>query len=371
MDNLVYRQEKDTLVIEPHGNLNTHMVEDFWMQTDKKIKTLDPQRIVIDGSETATCDGAGIAFLLAIKEKQDLINRSFRLTGFRDDLLELIESNNLRCDITTPAKITLGRKIFEETGHFTWLIVKDIQSQISFFGELAYNSVVQLTHPGRIRFSDLWLFAEKAGANGVCIVSLLGFLIGLILAFQSAIALQMFGAEVYVADMVVLVMFRELGPLITAFIVASRSGSAYAAELGTMKVNEELDALKTFGLEPMSFLIVPRVFALVITLPLLTMFSNLFSLLGAELVMIGLKYSPSIFWEHVTNAAGLNDLFGGIFKTIFFGFLIGAIGCLKGMQTGKGASAVGDSATKAVVACIVMLVLVDFMFAITYYVLGI
>lgn len=226
-------------------------------------------------------------------------------------------------------------------------------------------------HSGRIRWADLFLLAEKAGSNGVGITSLLGFLIGLILAFQSAIALEMFGAEVYVADLVVLCMFRELGPLITAFIVASRSGSAYAAELGTMKVNEELDALKTSGLDPMRFLIVPRVIALVLVLPLLTMFNNVFSLLGAQLVMSGLGYTPNIFWDHVTSAAGLSDLLGGLVKTLVFGFLIAAIGCYEGMKTAQGASAVGNSATKAVVSCMVMLVAVDFIFAVVYYVLGI
>jgi phospholipid/cholesterol/gamma-HCH transport system permease protein len=121
----------------------------------------------------------------------------------------------------------------------------------------------------------------------------------------------------------------------------------------------------------MRFLIVPRVLALILVLPLLTMFNNLFSLLGAELVMISLGYSPSIFWDHVTSSAGLNDLFGGLLKTVFFGFLIGGIGCSRGMQTGQGASAVGNSATRAVVSCMVMLVAMDFIFAIVYYILGI
>ncbi len=371
MNNLDYRQEGDSLVIVPHGSLNVQMVERFWDQTMKKLKGIKPVRVLVDGSDVSTCDGAGIAFLLELKEKQDQQQRFFALEGFRDDLLQLIESNSLECEVSIPPKVSFFRKIGQDVGHSTYQIVIDIRKETAFLGELVYRSISQLAHPGRIRWRNLFLLAEKAGANGVGITALLGFLIGLILAFQSAIALKMFGAEIYVADLVVLCMFRELGPLITAFILASRSGSAYAAELGTMKVNEELDALTTCGLDPMRFLIVPRVIALVLVLPLLTMFNNLFSLLGAELVMIALGYSPVVFWDHVTSTAGLNDLFGGILKTFVFGFLIGGIGCSRGMQTGKGASAVGDSATKAVVACMVMLVLVDFVFAVVYYVLGI
>jgi len=371
MNKLDYRQEKDTLVIVPHGSLNVEMVERFWDQTMKKLKGINPLQVLVDGSDVSTCDGVGIAFLLELKEKQEQQERTFALEGFRDDLLQLVQSNSLKCDVSMPAKVTFFQKIAKDVGHSAYQIVVDIRKETAFLGELVYRSISLLVHPGRIKWRDLLLLAEKAGANAVGITALLGFLIGLILAFQSAIALQMFGAEIYVADLVVLCMFRELGPLITAFILASRSGSAYAAELGTMKVNEELDALKTSGLDPMRFLIVPRVIALVLVLPLLTMFNNLFSLLGAELVMIGLGYSPMVFWDHVTSTAGLNDLFGGILKTFVFAFLIGGIGCSRGMQTGKGASAVGDSATRAVVACMVMLVLVDFVFAVVYYILGI
>jgi phospholipid/cholesterol/gamma-HCH transport system permease protein len=371
VNNLDYRQEGDSLVIVPHGSLNVQMVERFWDQTMKKLKGIKPVRLLVDGSDVSTCDGAGIAFLLELREQQDQKRHFFALEGFREDLLGLIESNSLKCTVHVPTKMSLFQRIGQDVGRSAYQIVIDFRTETTFLGELAYRSIFLLAHPHRIRWRDLFLLAEKAGANGVGITALLGFLIGLILAFQSAIALQMFGAEIYVADLVVLCMFRELGPLITAFIMASRSGSAYAAELGTMKVNEELDALKTSGLDPMRFLIVPRVIALVFMLPLLTIFNNLFSLLGAELVMIGLGYSPVVFWSHATSAAGLGDLFGGLLKTFVFGFMIGGIGCSKGMRTGKGASAVGDSATKAVVACMVMLVLVDFVFAVVYYILGI
>ena len=175
-----------------------------------------------------------------------------------------------------------------------------------------------------------------------------------------------FGAEVYVADLIVLSMFKEMGPLITAFVLASRSGSAYAAEIGTMKVNEELDALHTFGMDPVRFLVVPRVLALTLVLPLLTLFNILAALFGAQAVMSLLGISPIVFWDRCRQTADLVDLFGGLAKTLVFGYFIAAIGCLRGLYTGKGASAVGDSATRAVVTCIVMIVVVDGIFAVVY-----
>jgi phospholipid/cholesterol/gamma-HCH transport system permease protein len=226
-------------------------------------------------------------------------------------------------------------------------------------------------HPLRIRWKDFFLLAEKAGADAISITALLGFLIGLILAFQSAVAMGRFGAQVYVADLIVLSMFKEMGPLITAFVLASRSGSAYAAEIGTMKVNEELDALHTFGMDPVRFLVVPRVLALFTVLPLLTLFHILFALIGAMAVMVLLGIPSVVFWDRCRESADLVDLFSGLAKTFVFGYFIAAIGCLRGLMTGKGASAVGDSATRAVVTCIVMIVVVDGIFAVVYYYLGI
>jgi phospholipid/cholesterol/gamma-HCH transport system permease protein len=228
-----------------------------------------------------------------------------------------------------------------------------------------------LLKPRTLRLTDTFLFAEKAGADAVGLVALLGFLIGMILAFQSAIPMGQFGAQIFVADLVVLSLFRELGPLITAVIIASRSGSAFAAEIGTMKVNEEIDALTTMGIDPVRFLVIPRVIAAVFVTPLLTMFNNLFGLIGCGVVMLSLGFSPRIYIEEIQQAASLGDLIGGLVKTFVFGILIAGIGCLRGLQTKSGASAVGDSATKAVVSGIVAIVVVDGIFAVVYYFLGV
>ncbi|MHC4187872.1 MAG: MlaE family ABC transporter permease, partial [Planctomycetota bacterium] len=199
---------------------------------------------------------------------------------------------------------------------------------------------------------------------------LLGFLIGLILAFQSAIAMQKFGAQIYVADLVVIVLFRELGALITAVIFAARSGSAFAAEIGTMKVNEEIDALTTMGLDPVKFLAVPRMLAGLFMMPLLTMFNLLFGLIGCGMVMASLGFPFVTFMNRIQQACSLSDFTGGMIKTFVFGMIIAVVGCLRGLQTKTGASAVGDSATKAVVTSIIAIVIVDGVFAVVYYYIG-
>jgi len=169
----------------------------------------------------------------------------------------------------------------------------------------------------------------------------------------------------------VIVLFRELGPLLTAFILAARTGSAFAAEIGTMKVNEEIDALTTMGLEPVQFLVIPKVLVAVFVTPLLTMFNNLLGTIGCVLVMVPMGFAPITLLNQIQEAADLTDLFGGLAKTFVFGFLIAGIGCLRGLQTKTGASAVGDSATRAVVDGIIAIVFVDGVFAVLYYFLGI
>lgn len=371
MSTLDFRQKDDALLIVPHGKLDVGTVGRFWDRTCKMIEANNPLRIVVDGSDVSSCDGAGIAFLLYIKQKQDQQQRSFSLEGFREELLELIQANSLEGLAALPPGRPSFRRVAHEVGKAGYRIGSDLRQQVGFLGEVVYHLVCTLTHPRRLRWRDMFLIAEKAGANAIGIIALLGFLIGLILAFQSAVPMRQFGAQIYVADLVVICMFRELGPLITAFILASRSGSAFAAELGTMRVNEELDALKTFGMDPMRFMVVPRVLALILVIPVLTLIINLFGLLGSELVLRGLGFSSVVYWDRVTSASGLMDLFGGLAKTLVFGFLIGAIGCLRGIQAGKGASAVGDAATRAVVTSIITVVVVDFVFAIVYYLLGI
>ena len=248
---------------------------------------------------------------------------------------------------------------------------RDIRDCAAFLGETAVWGVGMLRHPGRFRFRDSALAFERAGVDGLPISTLIGFLLGLILAFESAASLQMFGVEVYVADLIAIGLFRELGPLVTAIILAGRSGSAFAAEIGTMKVDEELDALTTFGLPPVQFLVLPRVLAAMFAMPVLTIFSELAGLVGGAIVLRLMDIPTVVYWSHVKSTATLFMIVFGLGKAALFGLLVGLIGCGAGMRTRNTADGVGVAATNAVVGGIVAIAVTDGLLAVICYVFGV
>jgi phospholipid/cholesterol/gamma-HCH transport system permease protein len=247
----------------------------------------------------------------------------------------------------------------------------DLRELVVFTGELTVFLLRTLRHPGELRLRDAVEIAERAGIGAVPIVALVGFLLGLILAFQGAIPMQRFGAEVFVADLLGISMLRELGPLMAAILLTARSGSAFAAEIGTMKVNEEIDALSTMGLEPVRFLVVPRVLAAVAVVPALTVLTSAFALVGGLVVFVQLGFPPVTFANRILESVTVSDVVGGFAKALVFGVIVAAVGCLRGLQTGNGAQAVGASATSAVVSGIILIAATDGIFAVVFYVLGI
>lgn len=223
-------------------------------------------------------------------------------------------------------------------------------------------------HPRRFRAGDFFLAFQRAAFDGFVITSGIGLLLGLILAFESAAALRMFGAEVYVSDLLAIGLFRELGPLVTAIVLAGRSGSAFAAEIGTMKVDEELDALSTMGLSPVRFLVPPRVAAAVLAMPVLTVFAELAGLAGGAGVLALTGVPVEVFIGHVTDSTSLFAVIFGLAKSALFGLAIGMIGCYAGMRAKSTADAVGVAATSAVVGGIVAIALVDGLLAVLCYI---
>jgi phospholipid/cholesterol/gamma-HCH transport system permease protein len=369
---LEYETRADGIVrLIIRGQLNAEKVGSRWTHIIGKIVASQPPRVDVDAHHMEGCDGAGIALLQELKDRQESAGREFRIEGLRRELAELLSLFAIGPALGPGRRSPAAIRFFEAFGRSALDLLRDLRAQISFAGEIAVKLAGALVHPGRIRWGDTVLIAEKAGADGVGITALLGFLIGLILAFQSTLAMAMFNAQIYTANLVVIATFRELGPLITCFILASRSGSAFAAELGTMKVNEEIDALKTMGIDPVRFLVLPRAIAAVCVVPLLTLFNNLLALVACFVVMVAIGFAPLIVIEQIRGAANLVDLFGGLFKTLVFGGLIAGIGCLRGLQVGTGASAVGDAATRAVVSSLVAIIVADGLFAVVYYFLGI
>jgi phospholipid/cholesterol/gamma-HCH transport system permease protein len=197
-------------------------------------------------------------------------------------------------------------------------------------------------------------------------------LVGLILAFVGAVQLRMFGAQIYVANLVGIAMAREMGAMMTAIVMAGRTGAAFAAQLGTMEVNEEIDALKTLGISPMEFLVLPRILALVLMLPLLCLYSDLMGILGGGIIGIGLlDLSPVQYFNATKSALDLMQFNVGLIKAIVFGVLVALSGCLRGMQCGRSASAVGRAATSAVVTAIVSIIVSDAILTVIYDRIGI
>jgi phospholipid/cholesterol/gamma-HCH transport system permease protein len=238
-------------------------------------------------------------------------------------------------------------------------------------GQITRALIHAFFHPVSVRWKDALLTAERSGVNALPIVTLISFIVGLVMAFQSAMPMKMFGAEIYVANLIGIAMVRELGPLMTAIILAGRSGSAFAAEIGTMKINEEIDALSTMGLDPVRFLMVPRIIAAVFITPLLTIFSNFVGIMGGSIVLLSMGYPAVTYYSQVVSFVTWIDFTGGLVKCFVFGILIAASGCIRGIETQSGPGAVGASTTSAVVTGITLIAVFDGIFSVLFYCLGI
>jgi phospholipid/cholesterol/gamma-HCH transport system permease protein len=239
-------------------------------------------------------------------------------------------------------------------------IVNDAHALVVFIGETALSISALMRGKARFRWVDLWRYIQDCGPSALPIVTLISLLVGLILAFVGAVQLALFGAQIYIADLVGLGMTREMGGLMAAIIMSGRTGASYAAQLGTMQVNSEIDALKTMGFDPMEFLVLPRILALVLIMPLLCLYADLMGIVGGALVTVSFfDVSLVEYLNRTANAIHIPDFSIGIAKCAVFGVLIALSGCMRGMQCGRSASAVGDAATSAVVTGIVFIVIAD------------
>jgi phospholipid/cholesterol/gamma-HCH transport system permease protein len=242
---------------------------------------------------------------------------------------------------------------------------------LDFVGDLALAGSQAVRRPRSINWAEVLPLAERAGADGLPIVLLLNFLVGLVTAFQASVQLRQFGADIFVADLVGLAVTRELAPLMTAIIVAGRSGAAFSAELGTMRVSEEIDALRTLGLDPYHFLVFPRIIALVLVLPLLTILADVVGIAGGLVVAsVGLDLPPNAYLLEIQKAVDPWDVFSGVLKTAFFGLAIALVACARGLATRGGAEGVGRATTSAVVTSIFAIVVLDAIFTVLFNALG-
>jgi phospholipid/cholesterol/gamma-HCH transport system permease protein len=351
------------------GRLDASTVAEVWNATKKAVADAGDRPIFVDAGEVDYCDGAGIAlFVDLLRHPREPAVEIANLRPSIASLLAGVDPRRLDHDLDPEPP---RRPVVEEIGFAAAGVWRDLKAQVSFVGEISAALFYALAHPRSVRWRDVWRICERAGVDALPIVALISFLLGMILAFQSAIPMKRFGAEVFVADLIGLAMLRELGPLMTAILLAGRSGAAFAAEIGTMRVNQEVDALTTMGLDPVRFLVTPRILAALITVPMLTLFANVVGLVGGAITMQTFSIPFVTYFKELDSAVQLQDFLAGFVKTFVFAILIAGIGCLRGLETKAGASAVGDSATRAVVTGIILLVVVDGFFALAYYVLDI
>ncbi len=242
---------------------------------------------------------------------------------------------------------------------------------LAFIGECAQAAARLLMGRASTRWSDFRYFVHLAGPDALAIITLTSTLVGMILAYLGAVQLKQFGAEIYVADLVAIGMLREMGALMTAIVMAGRTGAAYAAQLGTMQTNEEIDAIRTLGISPIEFLVLPRILALVVAMPLLTLYADALGILGGSLVASGMGISPVQYFNQVETAITPIQLSVGVGKSIVFGLLIAIAGCRAGIRSGRSSAAVGQAATTAVVTAVIYLIVADAGFNILLQQLGI
>ena len=357
-------------VLTLSGRLDATTLESVWEPARRAVADVLPSRpIVVDAAAVDYCDGAGVALFVELlrhprEGSLDVVNLKPPFAA----LLKQFDPKLLEHDLD-PAP-PRGPAV-EEVGRAAYVVWRDMRGQVAFIGETAAALVHAALRPSSVRWRDVWHICERVGADALPIVTLFSFLLGMILAFQSAVPMKRFGAEIFVADLIGLSMLRELGPLMTAILIAGRSGAAFAAEIGTMRVNQEVDALTTMGLDPVRFLVTPRIIAALLMTPLLVVYADLVGLIGGAITMQSFSIPFSTFMKEVDSAVTLTDFLAGFVKSFVFALLIAGIGCLRGLQTGAGASAVGESATRAVVSGIILLVVVDGLFAVAYYLLNI
>lgn len=350
------------------GALDAGAVARLWPEATRRGRGASP--LILDLGGVTALDTAGAVLLLRLE--RDAGAGGARWEGLPDGPERaVLERTRRALEAPSPAAPAGdGLPWIGRVGRATVRRGDGMLDGVAFLGEALVAGAGTVRRPWHLRFGEVMRHLDEAGLRAFGLTALLGFLIGLILAFQSSVSLRRFGAEYYIPNLVGISLLRELGPLMAAVVLAGRTGSAFAAELGTMRVNEEVDALRIMGIDPVAWLVLPRVLAAVLVMPVLALVMDLSGLLGMGAVMLSLGYVPAGVAGQLQYALRLWDLWGGLWKAAFFGLSIGLIGCRAGLRAGGGPRAVGDAATGAVVGGIMSIVVLDGAFAVLFFRLG-
>lgn len=360
-----------TAVWQVDGDVVTLEVSGDWRRDGAEVKVEGtrperfPARYAMEN--LGTYDSTLPAFLLAhfrtVKSTDQEKPELPPLDGLPDNLRGLLELALAVPEEMNAKPAATASSLFGKLGAWTLAVWGSILAMLDFMGQTVQSLMRFFTGRARFRSSDFWMTLQQCGVEALPIVALISFLIGLILAFVGNVQLTSFGANIFVADLVGIAMVREMGVVMTAIIMSGRTGAAFAAHIGSMKANEEIDALRTFGFNPFDFLVLPRMLALVLMMPLLTVYANIIGIFGGLVVGILVGITPELYWNQTLSAVDLTNASLGVIKSVFFGVAIAASGCMMGMAAGNSSAAVGEATTRAVVASITAVVVLDSAFA--------
>jgi phospholipid/cholesterol/gamma-HCH transport system permease protein len=361
------RQEDGAAVVAIEGRVATANAQRLLEAISSQIPPA-ARRVTLDLSQVSYFDSGGSALLLRLRQQLTAHETELRIEGSTPDIdgmMSLMDAGTILQPVKGHGE---SLPLVARVGESALQAKEGSRTFASFIGELFIGLGDAIQKPGQVRWRDTWLYMQRTGYEGLPIVALISFLMGLITAFQAAIQLTQFGAEIYVANLVGLSITRELGPLMTAIIAAGRSGAAFAAEIGTMKVSEEVDALEAMGLDRTRFLVTPKVIALVLMLPCLTLFADLVGILGGLFVSVFSLGLPSVvYFRQMKLYMSIGDINTGLIKSVVFALLIASIGCLRGFQATSGAESVGRITTSAIVSSIFAIIVADAIFTVLFH----
>jgi phospholipid/cholesterol/gamma-HCH transport system permease protein len=366
------RQTDDVLLIRLSGAWLLQQSRPVFSDIEPSLRDPAITRMAFDSQSITAWDTGLLTFLSRLIQYAQSRHIEIDKSGLPGGVQRL-----LALAAAVPAiKKTGGEKktagVLTQIGEYTIDLLRGVPASLAFLGEVILSMGRWLRGKAHYRKSDLFLIIQEVGPHGLGIVALISFLVGLIVAYMGAVQLGQFGGEIYIANLVAIGMVREMGALMTGIIIAGRTGAAFAAQLGTMQVNEEIDALKTLGISVIDFLVLPRLLALIAMMPLLTLYSGLIGVL-AGLVVATLVFNIGAFeyYHQTLRALNLSHFAVGIFKGTTYGALVAFSGCLRGMQCGRSAQAVGEATTSAVVTSILLIVIAASLITIVFYKLGI
>ncbi len=356
------QHEGGRLELRLSGPLRLAEAARLWRETSRLVRR-SATAVVFDLSGVEQTDGAAMALLVELATELESRQVPVTIAGARGGVERILAL--YRAGAKRPRARSKPVGLLTRTGLITAEWAREVQGVLGFVGSFVISLLGIVRRPRTANWRDISPNMERTGADGVPIVLLINFLVGLVMAFQGAVQLKQFGANLFVADLVALSICRELGPLMTAIIICGRSGAAFAAELGTMRVNEEIDALRTMGFDPMRFLVFPKAMALVLVMPLLTLLADLVAILGGLLVgLLGLDLTVSGYLIRTQQALDAGDVFSGVGKSVVFGLIIALIACQQGLAASGGAQGVGRRTTSAVVAILFALIVADAAFTV-------